>query len=89
MGDLLAKLRYKVLLPITRTPEPASTGPTFAQMCNGSPANTPKRPFFEIEFLISLYRIAKGAWKIRESTPQGHTAEPLIQRGSAAACPES
>ena len=40
---------------------------------NASPKNTPKRPFFEVEFLISLYRIAKGAWKIRESTPQSHS----------------
>jgi hypothetical protein len=33
----------------------------------GSPANTPKRPVFEIVFQISLYRTTKGAWKITDS----------------------
>jgi hypothetical protein len=28
------------------------------------------RPVFEIEFLITLYRVAKGEWKIREVTLQ-------------------
>jgi len=32
-----------------------------------SPANTQKRPFFEVEFLISLYRTTKGAWKIGDA----------------------
>ena len=33
---------------------------------NGSPAHTLSRKFFEVEFPITLYRVAKGAWKIRD-----------------------
>ena len=35
---------------------------------DGCPTPTLKRPIFEIEFLISLYRVVKGEWKMREET---------------------
>ena len=47
---------------------------------NGFPVNTLKRPFFEVEFLISLYRVIKGAWKIGDPDPNRVTIWPLPKK---------
>ncbi len=45
---------------------------------NGSPKHTPQRPFFEVEFPISLYRVTKGAWKIgAPDRPHSTSSWPL------------
>ncbi len=45
---------------------------------NGSPRHTPERPFFEVEFPISLYRTLKGAWRIGDSDhPHSTSSWPL------------
>jgi len=45
---------------------------------NGSPRHTPQRPFFEVEFPISLYRVLKGAWKIGDpDRPHSTSSWPL------------
>ena len=46
-----------------------------------SPNNTLKRPFFEVEFPISLYRVTKGAWKIGDPDPNRVTIWPLPKKG--------
>jgi hypothetical protein len=47
-----------------------------AGFLNGSPNHTLPRPFFEVEFPISLYRVIKGAWKIGDPDPNRVTILP-------------
>ena len=55
---------------------------------NDSPRHTLERPFFEVEFSISLYRTTKGAWKIGDPDPNWVTIWPLPKKDFATPNPE-
>ncbi len=52
------------------------TSNEFLSVSHGCPKHTLERKFFEIEYQITLYRIAKGQWKIREVT---QSQEPTVE----------